>query len=61
VKGEPTGMRGDDLSSGLPDLFSTQKSQFGYIVDGLGMENVVIFIIIWNILWLFGIIYGSLV
>jgi hypothetical protein len=29
------------LLSGLPDgLFYDQKSQFGYILDGLGMENV---------------------
>jgi hypothetical protein len=29
---------------GLPDgLFSNQKSQCGYILEGLGMENVVIF------------------
>jgi hypothetical protein len=29
---------------GLPDgLFLNQKSQFGYILEGLGMENVVLF------------------
>jgi hypothetical protein len=28
----------------LPDgLFSNQKSQFGYILEGLGMENVVFY------------------
>jgi hypothetical protein len=28
----------------LPDgLFSNQKSKFGYILEGLGMENGVIF------------------
>jgi hypothetical protein len=34
-----------DLSvPGLPDsLFSNKKSQFGYILDGLGMEHGVIF------------------
>jgi hypothetical protein len=27
--------------AGLPDgIFSYQKSQFGYILEGLGMENV---------------------
>jgi hypothetical protein len=32
------------LSSGLPDgLFSNQKSQFGKIFQGLGLENVDIF------------------
>jgi hypothetical protein len=36
--------------SGLPDgLFSNQKVQFGYILEGQGMENVVIFMTIWNI------------
>jgi hypothetical protein len=31
-------------SAGLPDgLFSNQKSQFWYNLEGLGMENVVIF------------------
>jgi hypothetical protein len=30
--------------SGLPDsYFSNQKSQFGYILEDLGMENVVIY------------------
>jgi hypothetical protein len=30
--------------AGLPDgLFSNQKSQCGYILEGLGMENDVIF------------------
>jgi hypothetical protein len=46
----------------LPDgLFSNKKSHFGYILEGLGMENVGIFITIWNILWPFGKFYGSLV
>jgi hypothetical protein len=32
------------LNSGLPDgLFSNQKSQFGYIFEGLRLENVDIF------------------
>jgi hypothetical protein len=38
--------------------FQTKKSQFGQILEGLGMGNVVIFLTIWNILWPFGIIYG---
>jgi hypothetical protein len=30
--------------AGLPDVFfSNQKSQFGYILEDLGMENVVIY------------------
>jgi hypothetical protein len=47
---------------GLPDgFFSDQKSQFGYILEDLGMENVVIysghleyFTTIGHILWAFG-------
>jgi hypothetical protein len=35
--------------------FKTKKSQFGYFVEGLGMENVV------YILRPFGVIYGRLV
>jgi hypothetical protein len=32
------------LQSGLPDgFFSDQKSQFGHILEDLGMENVVIY------------------
>jgi hypothetical protein len=41
--------------------FSDQKSQFGYILEDLGMENVVLysghlkfFTTIWYILWAFG-------
>jgi hypothetical protein len=54
----------DSGLAGLPDgLFSNQKSQFGQILEGLGMENVVIFydhleyfMAIWhNICWQFGI------
>jgi hypothetical protein len=45
--------------AGLPDaIFTNQKSQFGYILEGLGIENVGIFYgnlvhfnAIWNILW----------
>jgi hypothetical protein len=34
---------GQDRRAGLPDgLFLYQKCQFGYILEGLGMENVVI-------------------
>jgi hypothetical protein len=39
-------------------VFSNQKSQFGYILQGLGMENVVIF---FEHLEHFTDIYGSLV
>jgi hypothetical protein len=49
------------LVAGLPDgLFCYQKSQFGYILEGLGMENV-IFENIWTILTQFVVIYGRLV
>jgi hypothetical protein len=46
---------------GLPDgIFSYQKFQFGYILEGLGMENVgVTYGYFWNILLPFGIFYGS--
>jgi cyanate permease len=48
----------------LPDgLFSYQKSKFGYILEGLGMEKVgkfydplEYFTAIWYILWLLGIV-----
>jgi hypothetical protein len=34
----------------LPDgIFSNQKSQFGYILEGLGIENAGIFMAIWDI------------
>jgi hypothetical protein len=47
---------------GLPDgLFSNQKYQFGYIFEGLRMENAGIFyghleyfLVIWYMLWPFG-------
>jgi hypothetical protein len=43
----------------LPDgLFSDQKSQFGYILVGLGTENIVIFYENLNILRPMGIISG---
>jgi hypothetical protein len=30
-----------EIAAGLPDgIFSYQKSQFGYILEGLGMENI---------------------
>jgi hypothetical protein len=49
----------------LPDgFFSDQKSQFGYILEDLGMENAVIHIgilVIWIILPPLGIFYGKLV
>jgi hypothetical protein len=55
--------------SGLPDgLFSNQKSHFGLILEGLRMENVVIFYdhleyftAIWYNVWPFGIVCGNLV
>jgi hypothetical protein len=57
------------LQAGLPDgLFSYQKSQFGYILDGLGMEIVGIFyehfeyyMRIWYILRHIGIVCDHLV
>jgi hypothetical protein len=46
----------------LPDgIFSFQKFQFGCILEGLEMENVGIFLAIWNILQLFGLYYGNVV
>jgi hypothetical protein len=42
----------------LDGIFSYQKSQFGDILEGLGMKNVVpIFYDNWNILQPFGIFY----
>jgi hypothetical protein len=41
--------------AGLPDaLFSDQKSQFGYILEGLAMEDVCILSDIWSM-------YGHLI
>jgi hypothetical protein len=59
----------DALQPGLPDgLFSSQKSIFGSIWVGLGMENVVklydhfeYFTAIWYILWQIGIVCTHLV
>jgi hypothetical protein len=34
--------------------FKIKKSHFGYILKGLGMENVVCFTAIWYNLWSFG-------
>jgi hypothetical protein len=53
----------------LPDgLVSYQKSQFGYILEGLGKENVGIFYdhleyftALWCMLWPFGTVCGHLV
>jgi hypothetical protein len=53
----------------LPDgLFSFQKSEFGYILEGLGMENVGLFrdhleyfTSVWYTLWLFGIVWVHLI
>jgi hypothetical protein len=57
------------LRAGFPDsLFSNQKSQFGLILEGIGMENVgifygqlVYFSAIYYNLWQFGIVCGNLV
>jgi hypothetical protein len=47
---------------GLPDgFFSDQKSQFGYFLEDLGMENIVIILVIYNILLPLDIFYGHLV
>jgi hypothetical protein len=53
----------------LPEgLFSNQKSQLGYILEGLPMEGVgksyghlVYFVVIWYILWSFGIFCAHVV
>jgi hypothetical protein len=58
-----------ESNPGLPDgLFSSQKSKFGFILEGLGMGNVDIFhdhleyfMAIWYNLWQFGIVRGHLV
>jgi hypothetical protein len=57
-----------DPAPELPDgLFSYQKSKFGYIYEGLGMENNGIFYdhfvyitAIWYILWQFAIVCSHL-
>jgi hypothetical protein len=57
------------LTPGLPDaLLSNQKSGFGFILEGLGMENVGIIYDHWEYftairynLWQFGIVCGHLV
>jgi hypothetical protein len=37
-------IRSDAVKPGLPDgIFSYQKCQFGYILEGLGTENFVVF------------------
>jgi hypothetical protein len=49
-------------TAGLPDgLFSNQQSQFGYILEGFGMKNVVIFMTTWNILRPLGKCCGNMV
>jgi hypothetical protein len=49
----------------LPDgLFSNPKSQFGYILEGLGMEfcdHLEYFVAVWYNLWPFGTASGHLV
>jgi hypothetical protein len=46
------------LYIGVPDgIFSYPKSLFGYILQGLGIENLGIFMSVWNILWPFGILF----
>jgi hypothetical protein len=51
----------DSFRTGLPDgFFSDLKSLFGYILEDLGKENVVIrryILVIWNILRPLGIFY----
>jgi hypothetical protein len=48
--------------TGVPDgIFSNQKFQFGYILEGLAMEDVGIFLALWPILLQFGIFCGSMV
>jgi hypothetical protein len=49
-------------------VFAYQKSQFGYIVAGLVIEydgifygHLVCFVVIWYILWPFGMLCGQLV
>jgi hypothetical protein len=57
------------LASGLPDgLFSNQKSKFGLILEGLAIEDVVMFYrhlvhftVFCYILWTFGVVRGILV
>jgi hypothetical protein len=51
------------LGSGLPDgIFSNQKSQFGEILEALGIEKVGIYsTAIWYILRPFGKFYGHLI
>jgi hypothetical protein len=39
--------------------FQTQNPRLGYIWEGLGMENVGIFMTIWNILRPFGKFFGN--
>jgi hypothetical protein len=51
-----------DSKAGLPDgKFSNQKSQFGSILEGLAMQDVVIFMAIWSILRPLGTFRGPLV
>jgi hypothetical protein len=47
---------------GLPDaFFSDQKSQFGYILEDLGIENVEIYSGHWKILRSLGTVLGQLI
>jgi hypothetical protein len=53
---------GNSLIPGLPDgIFSNQKSQFGKILDGLGIEDVGIFYGHLVYFWPFGIFCVHLV
>jgi hypothetical protein len=46
--------------AGLPDgLFSNKKSQFWYIFEGLGLENVLIFYDLLKYFMAIGYFYGS--
>jgi hypothetical protein len=50
------------LHSGLPDgIFSNRKAHFGEILEGLAIEDVGTFFVIWSILRPFGVIYDHLV
>jgi hypothetical protein len=56
------------MAAGLPDgLFSKQKSKYGKFLEGLALEDVVIFCghlvyfsTIWYNIWIFGTFCGNL-
>jgi hypothetical protein len=53
-----------ECGTGLPDgIFLDQKFHFGYILEGLGMEQFGMFgyfKAVWRILWIFGRFCGLL-